>query len=249
MKRLRTRVAQGLAPEAFVRAAPFVFGPYVPFPVAFRVMGPNIGKVRPIANEVESIMRANPNMRQVNQGWGTRVPKVHFVLDQDRLRLIGLSSNDAAQQLQFLLTGAPVTTGVRVPAIIVSPFVAAGSCFSQPLDHTSILKMLADKYTPATPYSADVVARTKIHNAQKALTLTTGKAGRSSVAATAAATADGRRGSADPSARDAGAQCDRLSQCDRRAAPARPAGRGAQVPGLEGLLPSARALLREPLGK
>lgn len=35
MKRLRTRVAQGLAPEAFVRAVPFVFGPYVPFPVAF----------------------------------------------------------------------------------------------------------------------------------------------------------------------------------------------------------------------
>src|SRR3984893_8438113 len=109
MKRLRTRVAQGLAPEAFVRAAPFVFGPYVPFPVAFRVMGPDIGKVRAIANEVESIMRANPNIRQVNQDWGTRVPKVHFVLDQDRLRLIGLSSNDAAQQLQFLLTGVPVT--------------------------------------------------------------------------------------------------------------------------------------------
>jgi multidrug efflux pump subunit AcrB len=105
MKRLRTRIAQGLAPEAFVRAAPFVFGPYVPFPVAFRVMGPNIRKVRAIANKVESIMRANPNMRQVNQDWGTRVPKVHFVLDQDRLRLIGLSSNDAAQQLQFLLTG------------------------------------------------------------------------------------------------------------------------------------------------
>ena len=69
------------------------------------------------------------------------------------------------------------TTGVRVPAIIVSPFVAAGSSFSQPLDHTSILKMLADKYTPATPYSADVAARTTIHSAQGALTLTTARPG------------------------------------------------------------------------
>ena len=34
---------------------------------------------------------------------------MHFVLDQDRLRLIGLSPADAAQQLQFLLTGVPVT--------------------------------------------------------------------------------------------------------------------------------------------
>jgi multidrug efflux pump subunit AcrB len=37
------------------------------------------------------------------------VPTVHFVLDQDRLRLIGLTSSDAAEQLQFMLTGVPLT--------------------------------------------------------------------------------------------------------------------------------------------
>jgi multidrug efflux pump subunit AcrB len=54
-------------------------------------------------------MRANPGMRQVNRDWGERVPTAHFVLDQDRLRLIGLSPTEAAQQLQFLLTGVTVT--------------------------------------------------------------------------------------------------------------------------------------------
>src|SRR5207245_1056154 len=34
---------------------------------------------------------------------------VHLVLDQDRLQLMGLSSRDVAEQLQFLLTGVPVT--------------------------------------------------------------------------------------------------------------------------------------------
>jgi multidrug efflux pump subunit AcrB len=48
-------------------------------------------------------------MRQVNQDWGERVPTIHFALDQDRLRLIGLSPNDAAQELQFLLTGIAIT--------------------------------------------------------------------------------------------------------------------------------------------
>jgi multidrug efflux pump subunit AcrB len=48
-------------------------------------------------------------LRQVNTDWGERVPTVHFVLDQDRLRAFGLTSSDASQQLQFLLTGAPVT--------------------------------------------------------------------------------------------------------------------------------------------
>jgi len=54
-------------------------------------------------------MRANPHTRQVNQDWGERTSTVHFVLDQDRLQLMGLSSGDAAEQLQFLLTGVPVT--------------------------------------------------------------------------------------------------------------------------------------------
>jgi len=54
-------------------------------------------------------MRANPHMRQVNRDWTQRVPTVRYVLDQDRLRLIGLSPTDAAQQLQFLLSGVTVT--------------------------------------------------------------------------------------------------------------------------------------------
>ncbi|MFX8883376.1 hypothetical protein ABTM86_19380, partial [Acinetobacter baumannii] len=49
-------------------------------------------------------------LRQVNTDWGERSPAAHFVLDQDRLQAIGLTSHDAAQQLQFLLTGVPVTT-------------------------------------------------------------------------------------------------------------------------------------------
>lgn len=107
--RLRERVAQGLAPEARVRASQLVFGPYSPWPVEFRVMGPNLDKDRAIAARVETVMRANPHTRQVNQDWGERAPTVHFVLDQARLQLLGLTSHDAAEQIQFLLTGAPVT--------------------------------------------------------------------------------------------------------------------------------------------
>jgi multidrug efflux pump subunit AcrB len=54
-------------------------------------------------------MLRNEGLRQVNTDWGERVPTVHFVLDQDRLRAFGLTSSDASQQLQFLLTGVPVT--------------------------------------------------------------------------------------------------------------------------------------------
>jgi multidrug efflux pump subunit AcrB len=107
--RLRASVAHGLAPEARVRVTQLVFGPYSPFPVAFRVMGPDVGQVGVIAKRVAAIMRANAHMRQVNEDWSERAPTIHLILDQDRLRAIGLTSADAAQQLQFLLTGVPVT--------------------------------------------------------------------------------------------------------------------------------------------
>jgi multidrug efflux pump subunit AcrB len=107
--RLRAQVAEGMVPEGRIRVTQLVFGPYSHFPVTFRVMGPDPAKLREIANDVQAVMRANPNTRQVNQDWGERAPTARFVLDQDRLRLIGLTSQDVAEQLQFLLTGAPVT--------------------------------------------------------------------------------------------------------------------------------------------
>jgi multidrug efflux pump subunit AcrB len=107
--RLRQAAADGLAPEARIRATQLVFGPYSPFPVAYRVMGPDPAKLREIAHRVEEVMRDDPNMRTVNVDWGERVPKLHFVLDLERLQLIGLSPEEAAQQLQFLLNGLAIT--------------------------------------------------------------------------------------------------------------------------------------------
>jgi multidrug efflux pump subunit AcrB len=108
--RLRQAIADGLASEARVRVAQLVFGPYSPFPVAYRVTGPDPDKLRGIAAEVHQVMDASPMMRTVNTDWGTRTPTLHFSLQQDRLQAVGLTSSTVAQQLQFLLSGVPVTT-------------------------------------------------------------------------------------------------------------------------------------------
>lgn len=107
--RLRQAVADGLAPEARVRVTQIVFGPPSPFPVAYRVSGPDAEKLRAISAQVEAVLRASPMLRTVNTDWGSRVPILHFQLQQDRLQALGLSSNAVAQQLQFLLSGAPLT--------------------------------------------------------------------------------------------------------------------------------------------
>lgn len=108
--RLREAAANGLASEARVRVTQLVFGPYSPFPVAWRVMGPDADKLREIASKVKAVMQGSQMMRTVNTDWGPRVPTLHFSLNQDRLQATGLTSNTVAQQLQFLLSGVPITS-------------------------------------------------------------------------------------------------------------------------------------------
>lgn len=107
--RLRQEIAAGLAPEARLRVTQIVFGPYSPFPVAYRVVGPDPDRLREIAAGVRQVMEASPMLRTVNTDWGTRTPTLHFTLEQDRLQAVGLTSGAVAQQLQFLLSGVPVT--------------------------------------------------------------------------------------------------------------------------------------------
>ncbi|MBB5666137.1 multidrug efflux pump subunit AcrB [Rhizobium leguminosarum] len=107
--RLRAAVADGLAPEAYVRVTQLVFGPYTPFPVEFRISGPDAQQLYQISDKALEIMKSVPDVRQANRDWGNRTPVLRFVPDQDRLNLIGLSPAEAAQQLQLLLSGVPIT--------------------------------------------------------------------------------------------------------------------------------------------
>ncbi|ACB78606.1 acriflavin resistance protein [Methylorubrum populi BJ001] len=107
--KLRRLVSDGLFPEARVRVLQIVFGPPIRFPVAFRVTGPDPDVIRGIAAEVRDVMMANPNMRLVHLDWGNKTPSLHLVLDQERLRLIGLTPKEAGQQLQSYLNGTPAT--------------------------------------------------------------------------------------------------------------------------------------------
>ncbi|MCP1538221.1 efflux RND transporter permease subunit [Methylorubrum extorquens] len=107
--KVRELVEEGRFPEARVRVLQIVFGPPVRFPVAFRVVGPDLDVIRGIAAEVAGVMASNPNMRMVHLDWGDKTPSLRLALDQERLRLIGLTPKEAGQQLQNYLNGTPAT--------------------------------------------------------------------------------------------------------------------------------------------
>ncbi len=109
MATLVQHVNNGEFPEARVRVSRLLFGPPVIWPVAFKVLGPDPNELRRIAYAVRDVMAKNPNIVDQNLEWDERAPAIHLDMDLDRLRLIGLTPRDVAQQLQFQLDGVAVT--------------------------------------------------------------------------------------------------------------------------------------------
>jgi multidrug efflux pump len=108
--RIEKAVAEGALAEARVRVDRFNFGPPVGFPVQFRVIGPDAGRVREIAYQVRDAMRANRNVVDPHLDWNEMTPAVRLVVDAERARALGLTPQDVSQTLQTLLSGIPVTT-------------------------------------------------------------------------------------------------------------------------------------------
>ncbi len=85
-------------------------GPPVGFPIQFRVSGEHLDEVRRIAQEVAAKVRANPNVDNVNLDWDEPSKIVRLNIDQERARVLGVSSAELAQFLRASLSGMSVST-------------------------------------------------------------------------------------------------------------------------------------------
>lgn len=84
-------------------------GPPVGFPVQYRVSGQDIDEMRRHAHRVADEMRRNPQLSNVHLDWEEASKTVRFRIDQDKARLLGVSSQDIAQLLATSLQGTTVT--------------------------------------------------------------------------------------------------------------------------------------------
>ncbi|MCE2898650.1 MAG: efflux RND transporter permease subunit [Betaproteobacteria bacterium] len=91
------------------RVSPLQNGPPVPYPVAFRVRGPDYEQIRVIALQVADVLRASPDMRLVHLDWNEKSKVVKLEIDQNKARLVGVSSADLANVLNSLITGYRIT--------------------------------------------------------------------------------------------------------------------------------------------
>ena len=96
-------------PDVNARVLRLEFGPPVGFPVQFRIVGPDKAQVREIAHRVRDTVRRSALVRDTQLDWNEQVRSVQVHVDQDKARLLGLSTADIQSLVQTTLAGAPVT--------------------------------------------------------------------------------------------------------------------------------------------
>ena len=97
-------------PELRARVIRLENGPPVGYPLQYRVSGADMATVRSLARQLAEVVRANPATRNVNLDWEEPSKVIRLVIDQDRARVLGVSSQDVATFLQSSLNGAPIAT-------------------------------------------------------------------------------------------------------------------------------------------
>ncbi len=92
-----------------VRVTRLENGPPIGYPVQFRVMGDDLSKLREVSSGVADMMRADPGLTSINFDWNEKVKSVRVEVDQDKLRQLGISSQEIAQVMQVTLNGIALT--------------------------------------------------------------------------------------------------------------------------------------------
>ena len=100
-------------PDLRVKVSRLSSGPPVSYPVQFRVLGDDQAQVRHAADRVAVLVQADPGARDVYSEWNEVLKSLQVKVDQDRARLVGVSSTKVADSIRGLLEGVSVTT-VRV---------------------------------------------------------------------------------------------------------------------------------------
>jgi multidrug efflux pump len=128
-------------PEVRARVKLLPNGPPVPYPVQFRVVGPDAEVLRQRADEVKALMVASPNTRGVNDNWNEAIKVVRLEVDQAKARALGVSSASIAAAARTALTGTTIgqyREGDKLIDIVLR----------QPVAEREAVSELANAYVP-----------------------------------------------------------------------------------------------------
>jgi len=85
-------------------------GPPVGYPVQYRISGEDTDVLRKAAAQIAAVMRQAPELSNINLDWSELSKSVEIEIDQDKARLLGISSSDIAALLNMSLNGYVVSS-------------------------------------------------------------------------------------------------------------------------------------------
>lgn len=95
----------GRVPDARVLVRGLVQGPPVDAPVVLRLVGPDLGTLSALGEELRGIVRRVPAITSARTLLGDSPPKFVFDLDEEKVRLAGLDLDGVSAQLDAALEG------------------------------------------------------------------------------------------------------------------------------------------------
>lgn len=96
-------------PALVTRVYPLELGPPVGWPVQYRLLGPDIDRLRTLSAELADVVASHPLTRRVSFDWNEPSRSLRIIIDQDQARRIGYSSEALAAVLNTTVSGTRVT--------------------------------------------------------------------------------------------------------------------------------------------
>ncbi len=111
-QRLQGKLEKLLAeefPNVVTRVYPLELGPPVGWPVQYRIVGPDVDRLRDLSKGVADLIAGHPDTRRVSFDWIEPARRVRIQIDQDQARRIGYTSEALASVLNTAISGTRVT--------------------------------------------------------------------------------------------------------------------------------------------
>jgi multidrug efflux pump len=96
-------------PNVRGRAVRFEYGPPSGYPVQYRLSGKDMSRLKGEAEKLRRILAAHPQVTAVNLDWNEQSLAVRARLDQDKIKALGLSSDEVGRLAALQLSGTTVT--------------------------------------------------------------------------------------------------------------------------------------------
>jgi multidrug efflux pump subunit AcrB len=118
-------------------------GPPVPYPIQFRVQGPDPRVVREYADKVKEVVRDHASTQGVNDNWNENIKVMNVKVDQERARALGVSSVLLSRAGQAILSGTTIAQYREADKLI-------DVILRQPLSERDTVEKLGDAHLPTT---------------------------------------------------------------------------------------------------